>query len=315
MNFRNALLCLAIFSLVFCMACGSKDQTRTTVAPVALLSAEDEMLQALLPENNEVSGWTRGEEVRFFDPDSLYEFINGAAENFLIYGFEKVVTAEYSNAEQPSQVVVEIYQMQDPRNTFGVYASERNSDSTFKTIGAEGYVGGTALNFWAGKYYTKMTVFQESESLQQEMEKLAGVISRKIGDAGAVSLPETELFPKANQVPYSTRYLAKDVLGQVAFREGFESRYKAGDKESRLVIVLPGDEAAAIAALDKYREFTATNGGKVAREITSPGNGGFVGTDSYYGNMAALRNGNLIIVSLGEASADKALAQASACIR
>ena len=273
MDFRKTLLCIALFSLVFCMACGSKDQPRTTATTTTSLSAEDEALKALLPGNNEVAGWTQSEEVRFFDPDGLSDFINGAAENFLIYGFEKVVTADYNNAEQPSQIVIDIYQMQDPRNTFGVYASERNPASTFKAIGAEGYIGGTALNFWTGKYYIKMAVFQESESLQQEMEKMAEAISKKIGDAGGVSLPETELFPKADQIPYSTRYLARDVLGQVSFREGFESKYRTGDKESRLVLVLPGDEAAATAALDKYREFTAANGGKVGREVTSPGNG------------------------------------------
>ncbi|MCL2877797.1 MAG: hypothetical protein FWF13_03345 [Acidobacteria bacterium] len=310
MNSRKALLSAAILLLLFCAACGSKEQSRTA----APLSSEDASLKSLLPENNEVAGWTLGEEIRFFDADNLYEFINGAAENFLIYGFEKVVTADYDNAEQPSQIVVEIYQMADPRNTFGIYASERNPDSTFKTIGAEGYVGSTALNFWAGNYYVKLTVFQESESLQREMEKLAAVISRKIGNTGAQALPEIALFPTENQVPHSVRYLAQDVLAQRYFRDGFEAVYKIDNRESKLVIALPGDEDAAKEALGKYKEFTASYG-KVAREVTSPGDGGFVGTDSYYGNLAAIRSGSRIFISLGEASTDKALTQAAACIK
>ena len=297
--------------LVFCAACGSKEQSHKT----SPLSSEDAQLQSLLPENNEAAGWTRGEDIRFFDPDDLYEFINGAAENFLIYGFEKVVTADYDNAGHPSQIVVEIYQMEDARNTFGIYASERNPDSTFKPIGAEAYVGGTALNFWSGNYYIKMTVFQESESLQREMEKLAEVISRKIGNAGgAQSLPEIALFPAANQAPHSIRYLAKDVLGQSYFSEGFEAVYKIDNRESKLVIVLPGDEDATKEAFNRYKAFIAANG-KVAREVTTPGDGGFVGADSYYGNMAALRSGSRIFISLGEDSASNALAQAAACIK
>jgi hypothetical protein len=310
MNSRKALSLAAILLIVFCGACGSSEQTRT----VAPLSPEDAQLKALLPENNEAAGWMRGEEVRFFDADNLYEFINGAAENFLIYGFEKVATADYDNAEQPSPIVVEIYKMGDPRNTFGIYASERNPDSTFKPIGEEGYVGGTALNFWAGNYYVKMTVFQESEALQREMEKLADIITRKIGSTGARALPEIAFFPAENQVPHTVRYLAQDVLGQSYFSEGFEAVYKIDNRESKLVIVLPGDEDATKAALDRYKAFTASSG-KVAREVTAPGNGGFVGTDSYYGNMAAIRSGSRIFISLGEASADKALAQAAACIK
>ena len=310
MNSRKALLSAAIVLLVFCVACGSNDPAK----PSAPLSSEDAELQSLLPESNEATGWTRGDEIRFFDPDDLYEFINGAAENFLIYGFEKVVTADYDNAEQPSPIVVEIYQMEDSRNTFGIYASERNPDSTFKTIGAEGYVGGTALNFWAGNYYVKMTVFQESEALKAEMEKLAEVISRKIGNTGAQALPEIALFPIENMVQHSVRYLAQDVLAQRYFSNGFEAVYKSGDRESKLVIALPGGEEAAKEALNKYKEFTASTG-KVAREVTSPGDGGFIGTDSYYGNMAAIRSGSRIFISLGETSADKALAQAAACIK
>jgi hypothetical protein len=309
MNSRKALLSAAMLLLVFSAACGGGGNNQ----PVSL-SPEDAQLKSLLPENNEAAGWTRGDEVRFFDADNLYEFINGAAENFLIYGFEKVVTADYDNTGQPSPIVVEIYKMEDPRNTFGIYASERNPDSAFKPIGMEGYVGGTALNFWAGNYYVKMTVFQEGESLQREMEKLAEVISRKIGDTGAQALPEIALFPSENQVPHTIRYLAQDVLGQVYFTNGFEAVYKSNDRESKLVIALPGDEDATKEAMGKYKAFTASSG-KVARDVATPGDGGFIGSDSYYGNMAAIRSGNRIFISLGEASADKALAQASACVK
>jgi hypothetical protein len=311
MNSRKALFSAAILLIVFSTACGGgNNQPRTTVS----LSPEDAQLKSLLPESNDAAGWTRGEEVRFFDADNLWEFINGAAENFLIYGFEKVVTADYENAEQPSPIVVEIYKMEDTRNTFGIYASERNPDSAFKPIGAEGYVGGTALNFWAGNYYVKMTVFQESESLQREMEKLADAISRKIGNAGAQTLPEIALFPTENQVPHTIRYLAQDVLGQVYFTNGFEAVYKSNDRESKLVIALPGDEDATKEAMNRYKAFTASSG-KVARDVAAPGDGGFIGSDSYYGNMAAIRSGSRIFISLGEASADKALAQAAACVK
>ena len=297
--------------LLFCAGCGGgKEQSPAGTS----LPSEDARLQSLLPESNEVSGWMRGEEIRFFDEENLYDLINGAMENFLIYGFEKVVTVDYENAEQPSPIVVEIYQMSDPRNTFGIYASERNQNSTFKQIGAEGYVGGTALNFWGGNYYVKMVVFQESEALQRDMEKLADAISRKIGDTGAQALPEIALFPTENQVPHTVRYLPQDVLGYRYFENGLEAVYKTHDRESKIVIVFLGDEETAKEALEMYKAATASSG-KVARDVTAPGDGGFVGTDSYYGNMAAIRSGSRIFISLGEDSADKALAQAAAGIK
>jgi hypothetical protein len=315
MKLIKALACLAaVLALALCMACGKKED-QSQPAPntqKAALSPEAEKLAALLPDDNAAAGWTRGPEVRSFGPDSLYEFINGAADNFLIYGFQQVVTADY-NDPQKAQAVLEIYQMQDSRNAFGVYASERNAESEFKKIGAEGYVGGTALNFWAGPYYVKITVFQESADLKQVMISLAENVAKKIGSTDAVPA-EIASFPSADQVPHSVRYLAKDVLGQIYLKEGFEATYKRGTNESKIVISLPGDEAAAKEALVKYKEYTATSG-KVAREFTTPGDGGFVGKDSYYGNMAAVRSGNRIVIALGGASTDYALAQVTACIK
>jgi hypothetical protein len=304
----------AVLALALCMACGKKEE-QSQPAPntqKAALSPEAEKLAALLPDDNAAAGWARGPEVRSFGPDNLYEFIDGAADNFLIYGFQQVVTAEYNNP-QKAQAVLEIYQMQDPRNAFGVYASERNADSEFKKIGAEGYVGGTALNFWSGPYYVKITVFQESADIKQVMIALAEGVAKKIGSTDAIPA-EIASFPSADQVPHSVRFLAKDVLGQIYLKEGFEAKYKKGANESKLVIALPGDEAVAKEALVKYKQYTATSG-KVAREITTPGDGGFVGKDSYYGNMAALRSGNWIVIALGGASTDSALAQATACIK
>jgi hypothetical protein len=312
---KLAAVLIAVLALAFCAACGSKgDQSqKATKTQSPVLSPEAQKIAALLPDDNAVAGWTRGAEVRGFGPDNLYEFIDGAADNFLIYGFQQVVTAEYGDQQTPSQGTLEIYQMQDPRNAFGVYASERNPDSEFKTIGAEGYVGGTVLNFWSGPYYVKITVFQESAEKKQKMLQLAESVAKKIGATDAVP-SEINSFPSADQVPHSVRFLAKDVLGQIYFKEGFEAKYKRGDKESKIVIALPGDEAAAKDALDKYKQFIAA-GGKVAKEVTAPGNGGFAGKDSYYGNMAAVRNGNRIYIALGGVSADAALAQAASCIK
>lgn len=317
MRLRSVLSWVSALLLLVCAASCSRREEQPKApekAAVPALSPESQKLVALLPDNNAVPGWTRGAEVRFFGPDNLFELINGASENFLIYGFKQVVTADYSNPQNSSaQATVEIYEMKDPRNAFGVYASERNPASEFRKIGAEGYLGGTALNFWAGPYYVKMTVFEEKEELKQALVKLGEAVSRKIGAADAV-IPEIASFPKADQVPHSERYLAKDVLGQTYFKEGFEATYRKGKAESKIVIVLPGDEAAATEALSKYKQFTGSSG-KVAREVSAPGNGGFVGKDSYYGNMAALRDGARIVIALGGPSTDYALAQAAACVK
>jgi hypothetical protein len=113
---------------------------------------------------------------------------------------------------------------------------------------------------------------------------------------------------------HSIRYIPKDVLGQAYLKEGFEARYRQGSSETKLVIASSVDNDAAKEALAGYRQFMMENG-KVLRDLASPGDGGFVGEDSYYGNMAAIVSGDRIIIALGGPSADFAISQITACLR
>jgi hypothetical protein len=307
-----SILLLAI-SFLSCAKREEKTEKAAARTTGSSLSAEARELMALLPEDNAVAGWTRKSEVRFFNPDDLFEYIDGAAENYLIYDFQQVVTTEYSHPQKSSEAVVEIYRMREPRGAFGIYASELNPNSEFLPIGAEGYLGGTALHFWSGPYYAKITVFQESDDLKQEMKLFAGRLSEKMGAPGD-ALPELAQFPVKDQVPHSMRYFPKDVLGQTYLREAFHASYRKGRSEYKIVIAKPGDSETAKEALARYRQFIAS-GGKVLRDLAAPGDGGFLGQDNFYGNLAALRSGNRIIITLGGPSADFALAQAAALLK
>ncbi len=307
-----AILFLVV-SFASCRGGGEKSPETAETKTLTALPPDSQALLALLPQDNAVSGWTMKSEARFFNPDDLFEYINGAAENYLNYGFQRVVTAEYSHPQMASEAVLEIYEMKDALNAFGIYASELNPDSEFLEIGAEGYIGGTALHFWSGPYYSKITVFEESDALKAEMKNIAESLSEKMGPADA-AFPEISGFPAEGLIPHSIRYLPKDILGQASLEHGFEARYRRGNDEYKLVVAAPGDSETAKEALAGYRRFISSNG-KILREVASPGDGGFLGEDSYYGNMAALRSGNRIVIALGGPSADFALSQASAYLK
>lgn len=315
-HYKAYILCGILLLAVSFLSCAKREEKADKAAPKTAggaLSADARQLMALLPEDDAVPGWKRKSEVRFFNPDDLFEYIDGAAENYLIYDFQQVVTTEYGHPQKSSEAVVEIYKMRDPRGAFGIYASELNPNSEFLPIGAEGYIGGTALHFRSGPYYAKITVFQESEDLKQDMKLFAGRLSEKMGLPGDV-LPEIAQFPARDQVPHSMRYFPKDALGQTYLKEAFQASYRKGGNEYKILIANPGDSDTAKEALARYRQFIAS-GGRVIRDVTAPGDGGFLGQDSFYGNMAALRSGNRIVIALGGPSADFAFAQAGAVLK
>ena len=233
---------------------------------------------------------------RFFDAANLWEFINGAAEGYLTYGFEEVVTADYIQPGGDQSAVIDIYRMKDPVNAYGIYSQERNADYDFMDIGVEGYLGGTALNFWHGSYYVKITVFDDKEELKAKMVEMANHIAGKIDDP-ATEPAEVAYFPTEHQLPKSVLYLPKDVLGQSYLVNAFESRYQDGDQEYKIILASLDDSETATEVMARYRQFQG--GGE---DLEGLGDGGFVGEDSFYGNVLAVRSGNRLLIALGAPS-------------
>jgi hypothetical protein len=301
---RITLLCLLLagFGLVSCAKKESSTKKEPKTAAPADAADVSPQLPALLPAKNEVPGWAMSEKPRSFNAGNLWEFIDGAADGYLAYGFQEVASADYKMEGTGYEAVVDIYQMKDPLNAFGKYAEERNPEYQFLKVGNEGYSGGTSLNFWTGSYYVKITTYDEKDAIKQEMTKLANAVARKVGVPGTEPI-EVSYFPKANLQAHTIVYIPKDVLAQSYFTNGFVAKYKAGDKEPKMVFITLDNASAAQDALALYRQYLS-KAGKNVKDLKAPGEGGFSGQDSFYGNMAAIRAGKNIVVALGVASED-----------
>ncbi len=287
---------LTILSFLFIIACGGSGDSGETSDTG---SSRTNALLALLPADDAVSGWKQDpdSEPRFFSPGNLWEFINGAADGYLIYNFQEVVTVDFLHESSGNQAVIDIYNMDTPLNAYGIYAQERNPSYNFSEIGVEGYVGGTAVNFWDGQYYVKITVFEESDELKAEMSKLAGKVADNIQYPDGVPA-QVGYFPVKDQIRNTVKYLPHDVLGQSFLKNGFESQYSSGGNDFKIIFMMMDNADEAINGLSKYRDFIA-GGGSVSKDISSPGDGGFIGEDSFYGMMMAVRSGNNLICILG----------------
>ncbi len=297
-------------TLVLCaglclISCARQESSRSETkeaSPVAGAEVSPQ-LAALLSAESEVPGWRISQKPRSFKADNLWEFIDGAADRYLAYGFEEVVSSEYLQEGTGSQVLVDIYRMRDPLNAFGIYTQERSPEYQFLNVGNEGYLTGTTLNFWIGSYYVKITAFEERDATRQVMANLARAVAAKVTAPGGEPA-EVGYFPITDQLPHTTVYIPRDVLGQSYLANGFEARYKAGEKEYRMLLVILHSPEAAQGAMARYRQFLS-GGGKPVSDLAAPGQGGFAGRESFYGNIVAVRSGRHIAMVLGVDSEDE----------
>ncbi|MCX6577936.1 MAG: hypothetical protein NTV82_16295, partial [Candidatus Aminicenantes bacterium] len=63
-------------------------------------------LASLLPQ---LTNWKLAEEPRPFRPDTLFEYIDGAAEVYLSYDFIELLVAQFQEKSTKASMTVEIY--------------------------------------------------------------------------------------------------------------------------------------------------------------------------------------------------------------
>ncbi len=292
--------CLFLSAACALVACRGAQPAAKNVptSSVRAASAVEVGLAAYLPPESWLTGWTRSKSPQDYSADTLWEFIDGAAETYIGFGFQSALSAGYANAG--SEVGVEIYQMADSLHAFGIYAQERPPAPQTLSVGVEGYANSNVLNFWKGACYVKLMAPGPDKPGLATMTSLARAISERVPD-GAPLPRELAAFPARNLVAHSVKFLPRDVLGQRQLTNGFEAAYQDGPAVSRLVVVpfeTPRDAASALAA---YRAFVA-EGGKLRAGMPKAGDEAFVGDDRFTGRVFAARSGSLLAVSVGAAS-------------
>ena len=197
--------------------------------------AGDRPVVSLVPR---IEGWTLSEDPQVFAPDSLYEYINGAAESYLAYEFRELAVAQFQKEGTEASMTVEIYDMRNPLNAFGIYSVERYPENRIVAVGTQGYAEDEVLNFFSGGYYVKLVCFNAGNETASVLEKTARLVAGQAGpQAGMPAL--LSVFPSGGLVPNSEKYIRKNVLGFDFLRNGYLASYKAPAGEFDAFIIEP----------------------------------------------------------------------------
>lgn len=226
----------------------------------------------LLPNNDEIKGWKKSGDYRIFEGEKLYEYIDGAAETYHPYGFIKVITQDYKNGDK--QIVVDIYEFSNSKNTFGIYSIERDPKYNFINIGNQGYFEGTTLNFWKGNYYVKLVSFSKGK-YKEDLQSFAKIIDTKITSKDKLPVI-LSFFPNENLIKNSEKYFTKDMLGHRFFYNGYTAEYTDGKDNYKIFILDAGNQKNAQNLFVSYKNYINQSKG-FNKEIDNLGLGAFTG--------------------------------------
>jgi len=95
---------------------GTVDATRTSGAAQGQLAS---LLREPLPGKLTAQG-----SATVYNPDSLYQYIDGGADLYLLYDFKALLHQNFKSGA--TELTADIYEMNKPEDAFGIYASERS---------------------------------------------------------------------------------------------------------------------------------------------------------------------------------------------
>jgi hypothetical protein len=203
------------------------------LCPLSAQESSSTVPAALLPK---LPGWSLSEAPRTFSPGTLFEYINGAAENYLSYGFRELTVGDFKKDGESASLTVEVYDMGDDTRAFGIYSSERYPDSRFVDIGNQGYIEEGTLNYIVGGYYVKLLCFDCGQSGGEVLMSAARQIEAKVPTKGR--LPSVlSLFPREGLVDNSEKLVLQNVLGFSFLHHGYLADYRAQGQEFELFII------------------------------------------------------------------------------
>lgn len=213
-------------------------------------------------------------------PETLFEYIDGAAESYLAYDFRALVVGQYRKDGSPSQdLTVEVYDLASPRNAFGIYSTERYPESKFLPVGVQGYLEEGALNFLAGSFYVKLMAFEGGAETEKALLQTARLIAAKIA-APTDFPPLLAAFPRQNLVANSERFILKNFLGMSFLEAGYTARYRLGDAEFEAFFIEAGSEPRAEAMRQQLLEKSG-----LKPDERAPGQLCFAWKDKYLKNV------------------------------
>jgi hypothetical protein len=158
----------------------------------------------------EVAAWTWDEKEMKYDSQTLFDYIDGAAELYLAYGFQSVRVRKFERSSQPP-ITLELYEMASSEDSFGLFSFERQDEAV--RIGQGSEFGGGLLRFWKGRYF--VSIYADEGGA--EVDSAILTMGRTTADAIREMGPEPQLVDlipgkDLGLVDGSVRYLKSHVL-------------------------------------------------------------------------------------------------------
>jgi hypothetical protein len=192
-------------------------------------------------------GWEQSRAARLYAADNLYNYKDGAAEGYLIFGFVRMqgITCKWGD----DTLDIDVSEMSDADSAYGMFSANLDPSLPIARMGMGGQVQRQSASFAKGKYYVEI-VLTTANLDSDRSAMLSAFAARMLEHIEGRDTPPEELqwFPGENLV--SIRVVPESVLGLRQLKRGYVAKYKQG----QAFLVEEASPEAATEVLKSLRE-------------------------------------------------------------
>jgi hypothetical protein len=235
-------------------------------------------LAAANPVCSLVPGWTPQGAARNYVAENLFEYMDGNAEGYLLYGFQNMhgVTCVKDGAT----LVIDVSDFGDTDSAYGMLSANRDLRLPAAKLGMGGQIVPRRAIFAKGSYYVEVAANPEGD-YTAVLQAWTAALEKNVD--GSIAPPAAlAWFPAAQQ--QSLRLVPESVLGIRLLKRGYVAQYDLG----KAFVVTEANPESAAALMTKLRaRFPDTTPAELADDA-------FQMNDKYLGRVCIFRKGRFV---------------------
>lgn len=226
-------------------------------------------------------GWEQSGQKRQYAADNLYDYKDGGAEGYLIFGFSRMAGVTCKSGQDTLDI--DVSEMSDPEAAWGIFAANLNPDHPVEKLGMGAQIGRQSAAFAKGKYYLELVEVAANPDSDQSSLLRAIAVRMLARIEGTDTQPEVLAWFPAG-FGSSARLVPESVLGLRQLKRGFVAKYAEGQ-----AFIAPEDSPQSAAAVfQSLREHFAD------AVTASIGDEAFQANDKYLGAICIFRKGRIL---------------------
>jgi hypothetical protein len=181
---------------------------RTEGARIMEDIAKDEKvtLGDLLPL--EINGWKAEGKDEIYDPQTIFDYIDGAGEVYRSYNFKQLLARRFTKEGSPD-IVADLFDMETSKDAFGVFTHDLEGEDA--RIGQGSTYNGGLLSFWKDRFFVSLYSEEETEDTRKALFALGEKVTSSIKKEG--KKPDIVSFlPSENLVEKSAHYFHNHLI-------------------------------------------------------------------------------------------------------